>query len=208
MATVAWPTSRLVFPQTLSWGERRKIRGSGDPTLGGDEQTSEVAYSHRWTADIVLSGTPTFAERAFQEAWLSRLKGGANRTTFHHFQHPTPYGTLRGSPVLSGSHAQGATTILISGANGQTVLPGDMLGITTTATYPVQLIRVAIGGTVSGGTVSITIDQPLRASASSGAAIVWDRPAALFRMTDSSWSQTSSAKNAQAISASFIEVLN
>lgn len=83
-----------------------------------------------------------------------------------------------------------------------------MLGVTTTAAYAVQLVRVVVGGTISGGTVSLTIEPALRASASNGAAIVWDRPAALWKLVDGSWKQTSSAKNAQPISLSFVEVLS
>ena len=105
-------------------------------------------------------------------------------------------------------HAQGATTLVIAGTNGQTALAGDMLGVTTTAAYAVQLVRVVVGGTISGGTVSLTIEPALRASASNGAAIVWDRPSALWKLVDGSWKQTSSARNAQPISLSFVEVLS
>lgn len=208
MANIAWPSGRLFEPQVLSFGEARKRRSSGEPLMGGDEQIGEIAYSHRWVMDVVMRPCASFAERAQQEAWISRIANGANRVTCHHMQHPVPYGTLRGSPTVSGAHAQGATTLVVAGTNAQTVLAGDMLGVTTTAAYALQLVRVVVGGTISGGTVSLTIEPALRASASNGAAIVWDRPAALWKLIDGSWKQTSSAKNAQPIALSFVEVLS
>jgi hypothetical protein len=208
MANIAWPTSRLFMPQVLSFGEQRKRRTSGDPPLGGDPQTTEVPYSHRWTMDVTLRPCTSFAERATQEAWISRIARGDNLVTSHHHQHPVPYGTLRGTLTLSGALAQGATTAVIAGGtNGQTGLPGDMLGITTTAAYALQLVRVVIGGTVSGGLVTVTFEPPLRASASNGASVVWNQPAALWRLVGGNWKQTSSAKNAQPIDLSFVEVL-
>lgn len=207
MANIAWPSTRLFLPSTITWGEARKRRSSGDPPLGGDAQMSEVPYSHRWTADLTLRPC-TFAERAQQEAFISRIARGDNRATFHNFQHPVPYGTLRGTLTLSGALSQGATTATIAGGtNGHTAVAGDLLGITTTASYAVQVVRVVIGGTVSSGTVSVTFEPPLRAAANNGASVVWDKPAPLWRMTEGSWRQTSNPQEAQPITLSFIEVL-
>lgn len=208
MATFAWPTDRLVQPQTLSWGEMRKIRSSGSSPLGGDDQTSEVAYSHRWRADIVLPPTPSFAERAYQEAWLSRLKSGANRTTFHHFQHPAPYGSVRGSPYVASAYAQGVTSITIVAPTGGGLKAGDMMGITTTATYAIQLVRIMVDIEPVENAMTVLFEPALRASTYGGAPVIWDKPAALFKLMDSEWSQTSSARNAQQIALSFIEVLS
>ena len=208
MPNLAWPAGRLFIPQTISFGESRKRRSSGEPPMGGDAQTSEVPFAHRWSADLVMLPTASRAERALQEAWVSRIARGDNRAIFHHFQHPVPYGTLRGTLTLSGALAQGATSAVITGGtNGQTAVAGDMLGITTTAAYALQLVRVVVGGTVSAGTVTVQVEPPLRASAANGASVVWDRPAALWRLVDGSWKQTSSARNAQPIALSFIEVL-
>jgi hypothetical protein len=208
MPNLAWPTGRLFYPQMTAFGEARKRRSSGEPVMGGDAQMSEVPYSHRWSADLVLMPSASRAERAAQEAWISRIARGDNRAMFHHFQHPVPYGTLRGSLTLSGALAQGATSAVIAGGiNGQTANAGDMLGITTTAAYPTQLVRVVVGGTVSAGLVTVQFEPPLRASAANGASVTWDRPAALWRLVDGSWKQTSSARNAQANSLSFLEVL-
>jgi len=207
MATIAWPTSPFLVPQVVAWGETRKIRGSGSPVLSGDEQTSEIPYTHRWMADITLPAHSSFAVRAAQEAWLSRLRNGANRTTFHHFQHPLPYGTMRGNPTIVGTYPAGSNTVIVAATTGETVLAGDMIGITTTASYAVQLVRVVVGGTVASGTVTLTFEPALRASTSTGQSVVWNKPAALWRLMDTEWKQTSSAKSASAITVSFLEVL-
>lgn len=208
MANLTWPTSKLFEPQTFSFGEARKRRTSGESALAGDEQISEVPYSHRWVCDLTLRPCASFAERAAQEGWISSIANGNNRAVFHNFQHPAPYGTLRGTLTVSGARSQGdASATIAGGTNGQTVLAGDLLGITTTAGYAVQVVRVTSGGTVSGGTVAVSFEPPLRASASNGASVVWDKPTILWRLIDGTWKQTSSARNAQPISLSFIEVL-
>ena len=209
MANLTWPGDRLFQPQVFSFGEFRKRRSGGEPPMGGDAQIGEVPYSHRWTADLTLRACTSFEDRARQEAWISRIANGANRAVFHHFQHPRPYGTISGTLTLSGALSQGATTATIAGGtNGQTILAGDMIGITTTAAYPVQVVRVVIGGTVSGGTVSVTFESALRASASNGASVVIASPGILWKLVDGSWKQTSSMRNAQPISLSFVEVLS
>lgn len=208
MAIIAWPTERILGPGSIAWGEDRIVRGSGQPVLGADEQFAEIPYSHRWVVDVTMLSVTSFAERARQEAWISRLAGGANRTTFHHFQHPRPYGTLRGNPTLNGAHAQGAKTLSVKGANGETLLEGDMLGVTTTAAYAIQLVRVTEGGVVSGGVVTVSIEAALRAAANDNAAVIWDRPAALFRLMSGNWKQSSSARRGEPITLQFREVLS
>lgn len=206
MAVYAWPGERLVQPQVVAWGESNAVRGGGMSPLGADEQTSEVPFSHRWVCDLVLTPTSLRAERAVQEAWVTRLRGGIHRTTFYHFQHPAPYGTIgSASKSLSGALAQGATTAAISTTTGDTLLPGSMVGITTTAAVPLQVVRVVVGGTSAAGVLSFTFEPPLRASAVNGAVVVFDRPAARFRLMDTSWKQTWSALNAEPISLSFRE---
>jgi hypothetical protein len=144
MATIAYPTADLYRPASFEWGEQRIVRVTGGTPLGPSEQTIEAPYSHRWRAIITLRRCRTFAERAQVEAFVSTLKSGANRLSLHHMAHPRPYGTLSGSPTLSASHAQGATTVSITAGEGQTLVAGDMIGVTTTA--GVQLVRAVSSG--------------------------------------------------------------
>lgn len=208
MANLIWPADRLFEPGSLSWGETRRRRSSGEPPFGGDEQVADVPFSHRWTADLTLRRRELFAERARQEAWVTQLARGDNRARFHHFQHPVPYGTLRGTLTLSGALAQGATSATIAGGtNGQTLIAGDMLGITTAADYPLQVVRITAPATVVGGLITATFEPALRASAFATAAVVWDRPLVLWRLVGGDWKQTSSPRSAEPIALSFVEVL-
>lgn len=204
MPTITYPTTDLFRPSGIDWGETRIVRVTGGGALGPTEQTIETPYSHRWRATLTLRRRSVPAQRAQVEAFVSTLRSGANRLALHHIAHPAPYGTLRGSPTLSGAHAQGATTLLIAGTNGQTLIAGDMLGVTTAA--GAQLVRVVTGGTVASGTVSVGIEPALRASAAAGSAVVWDKPTALFRLTSPDWAAQFVPGEAAPITLDFVEV--
>lgn len=205
MATITWPTGTLYSPASFEWGEQRIVRLSGGNALGPSEQTIETPYSHRWRCTLTLRRARQFAERAQVEAFLSTLRSGANRLALHHMAHPRPYGTIAGSPTISGTPAQGATSATITCANGQTLIAGDMLGITTAA--GVQLVRVTTGGT-SSGTVAVSFEPALRASVSNGAAVVWDKPVALFRLISTEWQAGFLPGEASPITLDLAEVLS
>lgn len=205
MATITWPSTALHRPAAVEWGETRIVRASGGGTLGPSVQTVETPYSHRWTAVVTMRRTTKFAERAQQEALASQINTGSNRAALWHFAMPAPAGTMRGSPTVSGAHAQGATTLAIATTTGNTLVAGDMLGVTTS--IGAQLVRVVTGGTAAAGVLTVTIAPALRGSVSSGSAVVWDKPTALFTLTDSSWSSSFVPGEAQPLVLSFREVL-
>jgi hypothetical protein len=187
MAAFAYPSDSLYEPASFLWSERVIVRDSGDSPLSANVQTLETPYSHRWTARMTLRRTRRFEERAGVEAFFARLTSQADRLTMHNLAHPAPYGTMRGSPTLSGAHSQGATEIQIQSVAGATLKPGDFIGITTTAAVPVQVVRVVVGGTANGsGVLAVTTAPALRASASSSAAVLWDRPAVQWRLVSTS----------------------
>ena len=47
MANLTWPTTKLLAPQVLSWGEFRKRRTSGEPPMGGDAQIADRVLERR-----------------------------------------------------------------------------------------------------------------------------------------------------------------
>lgn len=205
MATIAWPASRLFAPAATEWGETRIVRRSGGGTLGPSVQTVETPYSHRWTCTLTLRRARSFAERAQQEALLSQINQGSNRASLYHFALPAPAGTMRGSPTVSGAHSQGATTLSIATTTGNTLVAGDMLGVTTSIGQ--QLVRVVTGGTAAAGVLSVAIAPALRGSVTSGSAVVWDRPTALFVLDSPSWSSSYVPGEAQPLTVGFLEVL-
>lgn len=111
------------------------------------------------------------------EALFDRLKGPANTIAFHNFRRPAPLGTARGTLTLAASASQHANTASITGAAANaTLLAGDMLSIGG------QLVRVMADATANGSGVfaSVEFAPRLRASKTSGAAVVWDKPTAKF----------------------------
>jgi hypothetical protein len=187
MAAFAYPTDRLYEPASFLWGERVIVRDSGDSPLSANVQTVETPYSHRWTARMTLRRTRTFAERAGVEALFARLTSQADRLTMHNLAHPAPYGTMRGAPTLLGARSQGSTSIQVQSVVGATLLPGDFIGVTTTAAVPIQVVRVVVGGTANAfGVFTVTTAPALRANANDGALVVWDRPAVYWRLVSAS----------------------
>jgi len=206
MATIAWLTDRLLYPASVEWGETRIVRRSGGGPLGPSVQTIETPFSHRWTCTVTLRRAAAFAERAQQEAFASKLNLGNNRTSLFHFAHPAPYGTLRGAPTVASTAAQGATSIAITTTANATLKAGDMIGVT--AGGAAQLLRVADNATANGsGAMTVSVIPALRGQVTSGSAVVWDKPTALFVLQDGSWSSSFEPRNAQPITLQLLEVL-
>jgi hypothetical protein len=205
MANITHPNTALFNTSAFEFGESRSIRTS-PASVWADPQVLEVPYSHRWSCLMTIRRARTFAERATVEAFFSKLRSGANNLLMPNLAHPVPYGTMRGSPVLASSHIQGATVLAITTTAGATLLDGDMIGVTTTATYAVQTVRVVAGGVASGaGALSVQIEPPLRAAANSATAVVWDRPLIMWRMVDRAWRARFIPGEAEPMTIEFVE---
>lgn len=93
-----------------------------------------------------------------------------------HLKRPFPRGTMRSPATLAGTFRQGTFEIAITGGAGGTLLPGDMVGITTS--NGVQLVQVT--ASANSGTVSCEISPPLRANAINGSTVYLNKPVAHF----------------------------
>jgi hypothetical protein len=83
-----------------------------------------------------------------------------------------------------------------------------MLGVTTSASYNIQLVRVVADATADGsGAVTVSIEPALRASASGGAAIVWDKPKAMWRPRETRYMSRYMGSTADTFRIEFIEVV-
>ena len=89
------------------------VRQTTSP-LGGSGQVIDL-LGERWRFVV---GIPQSArlDSGAQEAFLNRLKGGANRALLWHMARPLPIGTLGGSPTVNGAVAQGASSLVLAGA--------------------------------------------------------------------------------------------
>jgi hypothetical protein len=208
MADITYPSFRQFVPSAYDFGPVRVVRGSGISPLSVNEQFIELPYSHRWTQIITLRAA-THEERSDIEGEVERWINPANRLLIWHLARPAPRGTMRGSPTLNGAHSQGATSLSIANAGvNATILRGDMIGVTTTATYAVQLVRVVADATANGsGVATLTVEPALRASANTGSAIVWDKPKALWRPVSPAFSARYLPGKAESLTIEFREVL-
>lgn len=146
--------------------------------FGGSEQARDL-LNDRWVMEVSLAASLQ-DDGAWREAFIASFRGQVNWVACWHFMRPAPRGTMRGTPVLVGSHAQGASSLSITGGTASgTLLAGDMLGVGG------LLLMVASDVTLNGsGAGTVQLVNRLRAAQSGGASVTWDKPTATFRLMD------------------------
>lgn len=167
-----WPD--WLQPETFEIGLRSHVAVTSN-TYTGKITTQELPGS-RWIVRATFPPSVGGDRQAEVEAFFAKVRGQANRIQMWHLKRPIPRGTLRGSPVLVTSALQGIVDIVIQGAAGSTLLPGDMIGVTTTR--GVQLVQVTQAS--GSGNISAKISPPLKANANVGSTIYWYRPLGSF----------------------------
>lgn len=210
MADLTPELLRRFLPQDFEFGSTRVASSSGFSGLNVNEQIVDIPYSHRWLITATLPPLDQFSQRADVEGALDQWFDPANRLLIGHYAHPVPYGSMRGNPTLIGAHAQGVKSLTIQTVASATVLRGDVLGVTTTAAFAVQLVRAAANATANGsGELTLSITTNLRAAANANASVIWSRPAGLFRPTDySALRARFSARFAAPVQLSLKEVIS
>jgi hypothetical protein len=181
MAVVVWPIDDPDFcPNQMSLAIRSNvlIRHS---TLSGEIQTAQIPGT-RWVMNFTLpSNIHGDGVQNKVEGLIAKIEGQANRVVVPHLRRLAPLGTMRGSPTTTGG-LRGARTLTINAATGATLLPGDMLGVTTSMGS--QLIMVTSAVTTPGtGIITVSFAGPLRGAVAAGSGIVWNAPTATFVST-------------------------
>jgi len=168
-----WPISTVrVASARFMLQTNQRVNAS---PFGGSEQVVDM-LNDRLVAHVTLAATK-YAEAAAVEAFIASFRGQVNTVLLWHFAREAPRGTLRGTLLTSGTQAQGAASIVVTGGtNGQTVLAGDILGAGG------QLLMAASTATVAGGTITIPLVNRLRSAIAAGASVTWDKPTAPFRL--------------------------
>lgn len=110
MSTYDWPAS--LEPAACTLMLEPNVREFISPYTGAYEVVDLVG--ERWRMQLSFPDALR-ATAAAQEAFLNRLRG-IHLVRAPYFDRPEPLGTLRGSPVLSASAAQGATSLSIKAA--------------------------------------------------------------------------------------------
>lgn len=129
----------------------------------------------RWVFELTLP-VENYADAAAVEAFLNSFRGQFNTVNAWHFARPEIRGTLAGTLTTSGSQAQGASSLVVTGGtNGQTVKAGDVFGAGG------QLLMASADATVAAGVVTIPLVNRLRAAIATGQAVTTSKPKAVFR---------------------------
>ena len=167
MATFDHPAALL--PENMEWGSVKRSIQSRSPITGAIESIEFPA--ERWQLSVTYPPR-TVAEAGLAESFFSRVVGGVERIRIYNFRRPVPVGTMRGSPTLAASIARGDLSLQINTTG--TLEAGDFFKIGN------QLFQALFDASPVGGVVTVQLVQRVRAATASGAAVVWDRPTALF----------------------------
>ena len=184
MAVITFPSTLLSVGE-FTWGQLR--RDIVSTSIFGSQ--SQGVSPPLWQVSIAQSlFKDTNADAGLWQSIALRLAGKVNQLELWNIIRPAPLGTLRGTLTLNGAHAQGASTLALSGGVGQagaTVKAGDYFGLGSGST---QQVVMATADATADGSGDITIDisaTALRNAFSAGASVTWDKPKALFRQTAS-----------------------
>lgn len=188
MSIVTLPAALRVA--RIEWGQQRADLEFGDGDAGVSQ--ARVLGPPRW---MVSLGAPDHLLEDQAALWrdtIFSLEGRIHQLAVPYLELQAPRGTMRGTLTLASTAAYGDRTLSITGGAGQagaTLLQGDFIGVGSGATR--QLISVAADATANGsGVISVTVRQAMRWAQSSGSAVEWNKPTALFRQrnSSSSWS--------------------
>lgn len=148
--------------------------------FGGSEQAVDL-LNDRWVVEIGQD-VIEFLDAAEIEAFIGAMRGRTNTAQLYHYARPQPRGTARGTMLVNGAVAQGASSIAIDGISPSTgtLLAGDMLGIGS------QLFMVASAVTAVAGAVTVPITGRVRTAIADNAAVTWDKPKVECRLLETS----------------------
>lgn len=136
---------------------------------------SQVRETLGWYWRALLAFPPCdYRDAAALEAFLASF-GAGDVLQLGHPVRPVPGGSMRGAPTVSGLHAAGARSVLISATNGATLRAGDLLGILG------RLYMVAAPVTFGAVATAVSIAGGLQGDVPGATAVAWDRPATTWR---------------------------
>lgn len=180
MTTYAWPGTGGAFRQasaSIGFVQNQRISIS---TLSGAVQTASLPGAR--LRQLITFPLQASALRASLEGFLNRLSGMEHRVSLWDVARPRPRGTCNLSGVTcSGGAAQFATTMSLAGCGASTtLLAGDWLRVPL-STGLFQVLQVSADAQANGsGVMAIEFRAMLRASVAAAAAVVLDKPAALY----------------------------
>lgn len=198
MTVIALPST--FRPESFSMYLSTNQRSFASP-FGGSEKVVDM-LNDRWMATVALPKGPQDVV-ASREAFVNALRGMANTVMLHHYARPVPRGNMRGSPTLAAGAAKGAAALSIQSVAGATLRAGDMIGVDGLLLQAAQ--DIAADG---AGVLVLSIANRLRRALAGGAAVVWDRPKAPFRLVTSGAAFVYLTGYAEGVSLDFVEAIS
>lgn len=159
----------------MRWEQQRMDLTHASPAAG---TTQAVTYGlPRWAVTLEIDRMRD-SDIGAMKAVMMKLRGQINQLELWDIGRPKPLSGFVGTSVtLSGTHAVGATTLTLS--SSVTLKAGDWVGVGSGQTRQLLMVVADSSGT------SVTFEPPLRTSQSTGSAVVFDKPTALFRLSNS-----------------------
>jgi hypothetical protein len=169
----SWPSAFV--PDSFKLVMQTSQRVNASP-FGGSEQVLDLLCD-RWICSLSLPMRDQ-ASAAAVEAFLASFRGQINTVNLWHWVRPVPRGTLRGTLLTSGTQAQGASQLVLSGGTaGGTLLQGDLVGAGG------QLLMVSTDCTADGsGNITVPLVNRLRAAILTAQSVTWNKPTLPFRV--------------------------
>ena len=178
MTTYAFPTLTQQAPVALEWALQSNTQTFTSP-LNGTVQTLELPGA-RWRASFTYQNLSD-ADAATLQAFLTKLRGQANRFTLYNFARPRPNGSQQGTPFVSGANQTG-TSILTQGwlnSRSGVLKAGDFFSVNGE-------LKMCVADVSSdyNGYATITFEPPLRASPANNTYLTLTNPTATFMLTE------------------------
>ena len=186
MSIITMPASLLVG--RMVYGVQRFDHHEMSPESG--DSSDRLLGVPRWLLTIEA---PDDIDAATMDVWrtmLVKLRGRVNHLAAWDVHRIAPRGTMRGTLTTSGTLAQGATSMTITGGAGQastTLKGGDWLQIGSGLTG--QLVMVTDDATANGsGVITVNFEHPIRLAAgyANGTPVTWDKALGHYKMTSTS----------------------
>lgn len=180
MSTITYPSTAAYCPQEVSWFLQRNLTQRRNPLTRRRKTIEHVGAL--WAVTLIYTPS-THADRAAIEAFWNLALDADNVVGLWHHARPLPRGTLQ-TNTTSAAASAGASTININATTGLTLKAGDMFSVALAA-GGTQLVQVTADITSAGGVMTATaFVPPLVGAVSNGAAVVVNKPTALFRVEE------------------------
>jgi len=200
MSTLTWPTLSRSAPPELVWGLRSNTQTFESP-LSGAVQTLEMPGA-RWVVSFSMPSLNS-ADAATLRAFLVRLRGEAGRFYLHNMAQARPRGVATGTPLVNGA-GQTGTSLATDGwtpSQAGILKAGDFIGVGGELKMVVQDCD-----SDATGAATIVFEPPLRASPADNAALVTNKPTAIFKLDESRSAWTTNAPGLDSFSIAATEV--